>query len=263
MIAEIAGQDLSYRDEGWGRAILFLHAFPLGLGMWDAQARGLGASCRVVRFDDRGFGGSPPKQGPLTMDAIADDAAALMDHLAIERAVLWGCSMGGYAALAFARRHASRLLALVLQDTRAGADTEEARQNRGALAERVLAKGPVAASDAFLGNLLGETTKRENPALLESVRTLILKNPATGIANALAGLGAREDSSRTLGEIRVPTLVLCGDEDVLTPPRESEALARAIAGSRLEIVPRAGHLSNMEQPDQVTRLAATFVGDVG
>src|SRR5207342_556292 len=143
-----------------------LHAFPLARSMWDAQLETLAASRRVIAFDARGFGESALGEGPLTMERIADDAAALLDRLGIERVAVGGCSMGGYAAFAFARRHPQRLAALYLQDTRAGADSEDARQGRAALAERVLREGPGVAADAFLPKLLGETTKREQPALV-------------------------------------------------------------------------------------------------
>jgi len=255
--------ELQFEDEGRGEPLLLLHAFPLGSSMWNAQAATLASFHRVVRFDDRGFGGSPPGDGPLTMDRIADDAAALLDHLSIDRAVLWGCSMGGYAALAFVRRHPHRLRALVLQDTRATADSDEARANRGTLAERVLREGPEAAASAFGSKLLGKTTQSENPRLVAEVQRTILANPPRGIADALLGLGMRPDSRSTLFDIRVPTLVLCGEEDVLTPPTDSKALHATIAGSRLEIVPRAGHLANMEAPEAVNSAVAAFVLELG
>jgi 3-oxoadipate enol-lactonase len=263
MRMRVGDAELRFEDEGRGDALLFLHAFPLGLSMWDAQAATLSQSLRVIRFDDRGFGGSPPGNGPLTMDRIADDAAALMDHLSIDRAVLCGCSMGGYAALAFVRRHPGRLRALVLQDTRATADTDEARINRRLLAERVLREGAEAAAEVFAPKLLGVTTQRENPRLVAEVREAILANPSRGIADALFGLGMRPDSTPTLADIRVPTLVLCGAQDVLTPPADSKVLHAAIAGSRLEIVPGAGHLANMEAPEAVNTALAAFVSEVG
>ena len=136
MKAAIDGATIEYEATGSGTALLLLHAFPLGLFMWDAQVGALAAACRVVRFDARGFGGSSLGEGPLTMERIADDGAALLDHLGIDEAVVGGCSMGGYAALAFVRRHPQRLLGLVLQDTRAGADTAEAKANRAALAAK-------------------------------------------------------------------------------------------------------------------------------
>lgn len=262
MKAKIAGGEIEYDVRGKGPAVLFLHAFPLGLVMWDAQAKALEARYQVVRFDDRGFGGSPPGDGLLTMERIADDAAALLDHVGVSQAVVCGCSMGAYAAFAMVRRHADRLRGLVLADTRSGADTEEARKNRGLLAEKVRKQGALAAADAFLPKLLGETTHKERPEVVARVREIILRNSPSGIADALAGLAARADSTPTLKEVRVPTLILCGEEDVLTPPSEAEALHRGIAGSRLEIVPKAGHLANLENPEAFDRVLLDFLAGI-
>jgi len=255
----VDGGELEYALSGDGPALLLLHAFPLGLFMWEAQAEALAASHRVIRFDARGFGGSDLGQGPLTMERIADDGAGLLDHLGVAKAVVGGCSMGGYAALAFVRRHPQRLAGLVLQDTRAGADTEDGKAGRAALAAKVLAEGSAAAASAFLPKLLGETTQRERAALVAGLRERILASSPQAIADALHGLAARADSRPTLAEVRVPTLVLVGAEDVLTPPVESEVMAAAIAGARLEIVPRAGHLANLERPDAVNAALRAFL----
>lgn len=259
MKAKIAGAEISYDVKGKGPAVLFLHAFPLGLFMWDAQAEALHEKHMIVRFDDRGFGGSSPGDALLTMERIADDAAALLDHLGISQAVVCGCSMGGYAAFAFARRHASRLRGLVLQDTRATADTAEARKGRGELAQKVLKEGAGAAADAFLPKLVGETTKKERPELVEKLKEAILKTSPRGIADALAGLAARADSTPLLREIRVPTLVVCGEEDTITPVADSEALQKAIAGAKLKLIPKAGHLSNMENPTAYNEALLSFL----
>jgi len=255
---QIDGGTLEYAVSGDGPALLLLHAFPLGLFMWDAQAEALAAH-RVIRFDARGFGLSDPGQGPLTMERIADDGAALLEHLGVAKAVVGGCSMGGYAALAFVRRHPQRLAGLVLQDTRAGADTEEAKAGRATLAAKVLAEGASAAVSAFLPKLLGETTKRERLALVTGLEERILATSPQAIADALHGLAARPDSGPTLATVRVPTLVLVGEEDVLTPPADSEAMAAAIPGARLEVVPRAGHLANLERPDAVNAALLAFL----
>ncbi|HEY5908237.1 MAG TPA: alpha/beta fold hydrolase [Vicinamibacteria bacterium] len=259
MQLKIAGGEIAYDATGEGPAVLLLHGFPLGLWTWDAQAEALKARYRVVRFDDRGFGASPPGDGPLTMERIADDAAGLLDHLGIERACVAGCSMGGYAAFAMVRRHPDRLRGLVLQDTRAGADGEEARKNRAILAEKTLREGSGAALDAFLPKLLGDTTKTQRPAVVQNLREKILATSPRGIANALYGLGARADSTSSLREVRVPTLVVCGAEDTITPVAESEAMHRAIAGSRLEVIPQAGHLANLEDPQAYNALLAGFL----
>jgi 3-oxoadipate enol-lactonase len=263
MKARIAGSEIEYEARGRGPAVLFLHAFPLGLAMWDAQADALAPAHRVIRFDARGFGGSPPGEGLLTMERIADDAAALLDQLGVSQAVVCGCSMGGYAAFAMVRRHPDRLRGLVLQDTRAGADDEEARKNRAALAEKVRREGAAAASEAFLPRLLGEATHRERPEIVARVREIILATSPRGIADALAGLAARADSTSTLREIRVPTLVAVGAEDQLTPVAEAESLHRGIPGSRLAVIERAGHLANMENPAEFNRELSAFLGERG
>jgi pimeloyl-ACP methyl ester carboxylesterase len=255
----IEDDGIAYDDEGSGRALLLFHAFPLHRSMWQEQSRVLAPSCRVLRTDARGFGESRAAEGALTMDRIADDGARLLDHLGIETAVVGGCSMGGYAALAFARRHPQRLRGLYLQDTKAPPDTDEARTNRGALAGRVLAEGSLAAAEAMLPKLVGETTHRERPDVVARVRGDVLAAAPTAVAAALAGLGAREDSRPTLGVIRVPALVVVGEEDMLTPPAEAEALARGITGARLVRVPRAGHLANLEAPEAVNDALARFI----
>jgi 3-oxoadipate enol-lactonase len=261
--AGLADGGIAYDDEGRGEPLLLLHAFPLDRRMWDAQVEALAGRCRVIRFDARGFGHSPPDAGPLTMERIADDAAAVLDALGIEKAVIGGCSMGGYAALAFARRHPPRLTGLYLQDTRAGADSEEARTGRAALAERVLREGAAVAADSLLPRLLGETTKQERPELEARLREHVLGTSPRAIANALHGLAARADSSASLAGFSVPCLVLVGAEDVVTPPSESEALAAAIPGARLEVVPGAGHLANLEQPALVNAALEGFLGPGG
>lgn len=190
MKLKVAGAELVFDVRGDGSDLLFLHAFPLGLAMWEAQAEALEGSHRVIRFDARGFGGSPPGDGLLTMERIADDAAALLDHLGVSRAAVCGLSMGGYAAFAMVRRHADRLRGLVLADTRSAADTPESRQNRSALAEKVLKAGAGAAADAFVPKLLGETTHRERRGLVARLREVVMRNPPRGIADALAGLAA-------------------------------------------------------------------------
>jgi 3-oxoadipate enol-lactonase len=262
MRGRVAGTELQYEDRGTGPPILFLHAFPLGLFMWDEQVAAFEETHRLVRFDYRGFGGSPPGEEPLTMDRIADDAAALLDLLGIAQAVVVGCSMGGYAAFAMVRRHAPRLRGLVLQNTRAGADTEEARKNRGVLAARVLREGSAAAADAFLPRLVGETMTRDLPSRVAHLHEAILCNPPRGIANALLGLGARADSSSTLRDISVPTLVVGGEEDVLTPIAEAEAIHAGIPASRLEVIPRAGHLANLENAPAYNAVLARFLATV-
>jgi len=259
MKARIRGAELAYDVRGSGPVLLLLHAFPLGLAMWDDQARALSGSFQVLRFDGRGFGGSPPGDGLLTMERIADDGVALLDHLDLPAATVCGVSMGGYAAFALVRRHPTRLRSLVLADTKPSADTAPARQARAEQAAKVRREGTSAIADAFLPKLLGRTTHEKRSQVAARAREIILANPPRGISDALVGLAGRADSTPTLREIRVPTLVVCGEEDVITPPSEAEAMHARIVGSALELIPQAGHLANLENPEAFNRALVGFL----
>ena len=259
MKATLAGTELNYDVRGSGPPVLFLHAFPLSSKMWDAQARALEGTHQAVRFDARGFGGTPPGDGLLTMERIADDAVALLDHLGISKATVCGLSMGGYAAFALVRRHPARLKGLVLADTRTAPDSAEGKRSRSTQADAVRREGPPAIVDGFLQKAVGETTHKERPDVVARVREMILAASARGIVDALAGLAARADSGPTLREIKVPTLVVCGAEDALTPDADSEAIQRAIPGSRLEVIPKAGHLSAVEDPAAFNAALLSFL----
>lgn len=257
----VPGGHVEATISGRGPAVLFLHAFPLSSAMWDAEAQALQASYTVVRFDARGFGASPPGDGLLTMERIADDAAAVLDHAGVGQAVVCGLSMGGYAAFAFARRHADRLRGLVLADTKASPDTPDARRNRSLQADKARRDGAAAIADAMLPRLLGRTSHASRPELVERVRATILATPVQGIVNGLAGLGARADSMPTLRLVNVPTLVVCGEEDELTPVADAEVMAKGIAGATLAVIPAAGHLANMENPAAFGEVLGSFLAE--
>ena len=259
MKVKLAGSDLGYDVSGDGPTLCLLHAFPFHRAMWRPQLEVLRRSWRIVSFDARGFGESPRGEGLLTMERIADDAIALLDRLAEDKAVFGGLSMGGYAALALHRRHRDRVRGLVLADTRAEADSEEGRASRAALSERVRRGGPEPAVDAMLPRLLASHTRSSNPELVDAVRGMMLAASSGGITDALAGLSARADSTPTLREIRCPTLILVGEEDELTPVSSAETIQNGIAGSRLIVIPKAGHLSNMENPDAFNTAVSEFL----
>lgn len=256
---KVAGGEIAYDVTGGGAALLLLHAFPLSRAMWSGQVEAFERQWRVVRFDVRGLGESSASDGIVTMERIADDAAAILDHVGGSQAVVCGLSMGGYAALAFARRYPERLRGLVLADTRADADTPDARRGRAELGERIRREGTSAAADVMIPKLLGQTTKEQRPEIAAQLRRIIEATGPAGVCDALAGLAARADSRPTLRQIRVPTLVLCGEEDVLTPPAQAEALAGAIPGAHYELIPGAGHLSNLENPDAFNAALERFL----
>lgn len=250
MEAAVRETRLSYEDAGTGAPVLLIHAFPLDRHMWAAQVAALtAAGYRVIAPDVRGFGASEAPPGPYPLDELAADLLALLDHLGLERVVVAGLSMGGYIAFRLLARAPHRARALVLADTRAGVDSPAAaatRHERAALAERE-GVAPVAA--AMLPGMFARGAVAEaDPALVEHVRSLMLAAPAAGVAGALRGMAGRPDATPDLASIASPTLVICGAEDVLTPPEEARLMAERIPGARLALIPAAGHLSNLEQP---------------
>lgn len=261
MISLLNGIDVGYDDVGAGLPVLFAHAFPLNRTMWAPQVSALVERCRCVAMDFRGFGDSAP-QGPHTMAQYADDLAALLDHLRIEQVVFVGCSMGGYAAFAFWQRHAARIRGLVLADTRAGADTSEGRTRRESLIELARSEGSTAIANLQIPSLVGKTTREKQPDTYDAVHRMMAQAKPAGVIGALEAMMTRPDSTRLLATITVPTLIVVGDEDVPTPVKESRAMHSAIAGSRLEIIPDAGHLANMERPAAFNHVLTEFLGSL-
>jgi pimeloyl-ACP methyl ester carboxylesterase len=253
--------DLAYSDSGSGRPVVLLHAFPLSSRMWDAQRPQLEPRCRLLTPDLRGFGASPLGDEAPSLDVLADDVARWLDRLGLEKVVLGGLSMGGYVAMAFLRRHAARVAALVLADTKAGADAPPAVANRLAMAETLEAEGTARVLlEKVAPALVGETTRDVRPEVVDYLHELIEKCDPAAAAWAQRAMAARPDSFDTLRAIAVPALVVVGEEDELSPPAEAEAMAKAIPGGRGEFTIRAaGHLANVEMPDVFTAVLTAFL----
>lgn len=258
--------DLAYTGHGPsdGVPIVLLHGFPLNGNMWRHQVATLKqAGCYVVVPDLRGHGRSPTPDEPADMESQALDVFALTRKLGMNRFVLGGLSMGGYVALQCYAKAPEHILGLVLADTRAEPDSEEARKGRRATAERVRSEGVGIMGDAMGAKLLSPRTLEQNPTLLEEVRTMIRSTSASGLIRALEGLASRPDQRGLLPRIRVPTLVLVGSDDTLTPPPASRSMAEAIPGARLALIEEAGHLSPLEKPDQFNRLLLGWLRETG
>ena len=260
MIAVVDSLEVGYDDVGTGTGtpLLFLHAFPLNRTMWAPQLSALVERCRCIAADFRGFGDSTVAP-PFSMDQYADDAARLLDVLRIEKVVLVGCSMGGYAAFAFWRRHRHRVRALVLADTRAGADSAEAIERRRQLISLARTEGATAVANAQIPSLVGRTTREKQPDTYDAVHRMVAQTSVDGIVGGLEAMMLRVDSTATLATIDVPTLIVVGEEDVPTPVAEARAMHERIAASRLEVIAGAGHLSNIERPAAFNHVLTEFL----
>lgn len=243
---------LHFQEAGQGTPLVLLHAFPLAGEMWRSQLDALSDEFRVIVPD--------LLDGSFSIDDMAYAVMALLENLNLrEPIILGGLSMGGYTSLSFARHFPQRLRALILCDTRAEADTEEAKANRDKMIALAEKEGSAAVVEQMIPKLLGETTKSTKATIVEEVRGIGLRQSPAAIASALRALRDRRDSLDVLPQIKVPTLVVVGEEDSITPLSAAQTLAQGIANAKLEIIAQAGHLSNIEQPDAFNGAVRNFI----
>lgn len=260
MKIKVRGFEMGYEDTGGGNTPLFLiHGFPLDRTLWATQVRGLADIARVIAPDLRGFGESGLPSGAVTMDTYADDLRGLLDALGVKNAVIAGLSMGGYIAFAFYCKNAHRVRGLVLADTKAGPDSPEGKKGRDDNATLARAQGAGAVGDKMMPKMLTPKTAAARADIVNAARAMMARQSVEGVVRALEAMRDRPDSTPTLAEITVPTLVLTGAEDTLIPPKEAEAMRDAIRGARLVSIPGAAHLANFEQPDAFNAAVREFL----
>jgi len=247
------------RGDPRGLPVIFLHGFPFSHKMWQGQLEAMPPNFRAIAYDLRGLGHSDCGDGQYTIEGHVDDLIALMDRLQIPGAILVGLSMGGYIALRALERNPERILGAVLCDTRSEADTDEVKLRRAAQIKDVKARGSAAFAEGFLPAIFAQETFSKNPEAVAKIRDVIIKTPPLSIAGTLLALAARSDTTSSLGKIQVPTLLLVGEKDGVTPPDTARAMHEKIPGSRLEILPGAGHLSNLENPELFNRHLLNFL----
>ena len=257
--ATIHRHELAYTDLGSGTAVVFLHAFPLNRLMWFPQISAFQERFRIITLDLRGHGESSASLEPYTIDDFSTDVKGVLDHLSIQQAILVGLSMGGYVLFAFYRRFAERVKALVLANTRAQADNAEARTGRLAMIQTAESEGAGAVADLMLPKLLSPASLKANPDLVQTIRSIIERTPVSTIQGDLRAMAERADATSLLSTIACPTLVLVGEIDRATPPSEARQMASDIPGARLDIIPEAAHLSNLEQPAVFNRAILSFM----
>lgn len=255
--AEVNDTRLHIRQSGSGPVALFIHGFPLDSTMWIEQISDLSSVRRCIAPDLRGFGRSAPVTGaPLTMEQHAEDLAGVLDLVSAEEADIIGLSMGGYVAMAFADMYPDRVRSLALVDTRAGADSDEDKAGRDAMAMRVLDEGRGAIAEAMENGLLGPNA---SIAARARVRSMVEGCPYETIIGSLGGMRDRPDRTATLRGVHVPAAVIVGEMDAVTPPEEAAVMAEALPDASLSVVPGAGHMAPIESPAAVNEALRSLI----
>jgi pimeloyl-ACP methyl ester carboxylesterase len=253
----INGMAMNYQEKGSGEAVVLLHGFPLDLRVWDDQREALSDRYRVITPDLRGFGGSRSSEA-FTMESLADDMHALLEALGALPCVLGGLSMGGYVALAYAKKYPSDLRGLMLIDTRAEGDTPEGRQGREKMIELAKTSGAKAVADSMMPKMRSEQTAQTRPAVVHRLREIMEACPALTTQHAMAAMRDRADQTANLASIAVPTLIIVGEHDAITPVNMAENMKR-IPRSALQVIAGAGHMTSMEAPGRVSEVMRGFL----
>jgi 3-oxoadipate enol-lactonase len=254
--------EIFYEIRGQGSPVVLLHPFPCHHEFWSPVAAALDSRYRLILPDLRGHGDSGIGEGPALMSKHASDVARLLDEAGIGRAAFIGCSIGGYILFEFWRRFRARVTALALCNTRPQADTAEARATRFKAASAVLEQGAEPFLESMIPKLMGRTTVSTRPDLVDGARVMMRKMSAENISLVQRGMAERPDSVADLKTIRVPALIVIGEEDVLSTVADGELMRQNIAGSQLKLIPKAGHYAPWEQPSAVGPLLRQFLDEV-
>ena len=252
---------INYVERGMpqGLPVVFVHGFPFNHAMWEPQMLTLPNEYRAIAYDVRGHGESDVADGIYSIEFFVDDLIALLDHLVLKQVVLCGLSMGGYIALRAIERHPDRFKGLVLCDTRSEADPTEAKVKRSASIKAVKTNGVKAFAEGFVKAVFAPQTFEKNPAAVEKIKSAIVGNSPLGICGTLLALASRTDTSASLPNIKVPTLILVGEQDAITPVAASQAMNEKIQGSELHVIPNAAHMSNLENTEAFNAALLKFL----
>lgn len=262
LTVNVNGFNLSYNDVGEGAIpVVFLHGFPFDKTMWQAQLDYLQTMHRVIACDIRGFGKSKDEESHLSMDLFANDLILFIDKLGLEKVILCGLSMGGFITLNAIKRFPSRFEALILCDTQCVADTHDVKVNRYKTIEDIKEYGVTNFNQGFIKKVFHEETLTNKPELVEQLRSVVFSNSQHIITQGMTALAERSETCSILDEITIPTLIICGREDAVTPLDESKFMNKHIKGSVLHVITNAGHVSNLEEPAKFNKLVRDFLND--
>jgi pimeloyl-ACP methyl ester carboxylesterase len=253
-----------YIDIGISTAppVIFIHGFPFSHRMWafpGGQTEALASTNRVIAYDLRGHGESEVGTGHYSIEFFVDDLIGLMNHLSIDKAVLCGLSMGGYIALRAVERHGERVSGLVLCDTRSEPDPNEGKVKRAQAIRDLQENGVRQYAENYVKNVFAPESLQSKPEAVKMIQSIIERTAPLSISGTLMALAARTDTTPSLPFIKVPTLILVGEKDVLTPPAASKAMQEKIPNAQMAVIPNAAHMSNMENPSEFNKHLTAFV----
>lgn len=256
----VSNFNLSYDDLGEGDTpVIFLHGYPFSKAMWRKQLEFLQTTNRVIACDIRGFGDSEDESSILSIDLFAEDLLQFMDSLKIEKAIVCGLSMGGFIALNAHKRFPERFEALILCDTQCIADTPAVKEKRYKTIDDISANGVKNFNDGFIENVFHRDSLSNKKELVEELRKVVFENSQHIITAGLTALAERTETCSTLGAISIPTMIICGREDTVTPLAQSDFMHQMIEGSTMHVIDNAGHVSNLEQPDEFNQYLLDFL----
>ena len=252
---------INYTEHGMpqGLPVVFIHGFPFSHEMWGPQINVMPNNIHSISYDVRGHGDSNVGNGQYTIELFVDDLIALLDHLLIKNAVLCGLSMGGYIALRTFERHPHRVRGLILCDTKSESDTDAAKIKRTETMRAVKAEGVQAFAEEFVKAIFWEKTFETNPGVIAFIKHIICANSPRSICGTLLALASRTDTTSALSSIDIPTCILAGEHDKLTPPSDAQSMHKIISGSELHILPNAAHMSNLENTQDFNERLLTFL----
>lgn len=260
---EANGITMSYDDFGHSSIpVILIHGFPFNKASWQPQIDFLQMTKRVIAYDIRGFGDSMANDDEVSMDVFADDLIKLMDTLKIEKSIICGLSMGGYIVLNAVSRFPERFEAIILCDTQSVSDTSEIKEKRNATIKQIESDGLFDFADNFVSSVLSEKSLSSKKQLVNELKSTILSTPVKTITNTLLSLAERREMREHIKNISIPTLVLCGIEDAVTPVDQSSFMIKQIPNSTLHSINGAGHLSNLEQPEIFNKHLGDFVSKI-
>jgi 3-oxoadipate enol-lactonase len=263
MRAQINNYSMAFEDRGRGTPLLFIHGYPLNRRLWIPQLEGLSRSARVIAPDLRGHGESQAMPGTYTMDLLADDCAALLDSLKITQpVVVCGLSMGGYVSFAFMRRYPERAAGLILAATRALPDSPEGKEKRDQAVYLAREKGIKPVVESLLPKMFSPKNYKNRPELIEQVREIMRNTSLEGVTGDLMGMKERPDSSPSLSKIDKPVLILYGEDDQIVTMDDIENMRSGIPGAQVRVLPGAGHLLNLEDPDWFNAAVSEFLSRI-